>query len=102
MTDDFRTTVLLDELNAVESQMEPLRLGPRRTVRGLAANVACFGLLALSGLSWRDAALVTTGVLVFAILGYMPSYLKLRALRRERDALFEGSAEFLPRDDDIL
>lgn len=89
MTDDFRTTVLLDELNAIESQMEPLRLGPRRAVRTLAANVAFFGLLALSGMSLSTAASWTAFLLVAAIAGYLPSYLKLRALRRERDALFE-------------
>ena len=91
MTEEVASTRLMDELDALESQMEPLRLGPRRTLRGLAANVAFFGLLSISGLSLRSAAALTAGLMVAALVGYLPSYLKLRALRRERDALFLGS-----------
>lgn len=101
MSKDLGTSVLLDELDALESQMEPLRLGPRRTVRGLAANGAFFGLLALSGMSWRTAASLSAFVLLAALLGYLPSYLKLRALRRKRDALFEGGSLPSRRKNDI-
>ena len=102
MTEEPRTTVLLAELDALELQMEPLRLGPRRTLRGLVANGAFFLMLTLSGLSLRRAGSLTAFLALAALIGYLPSYLKLRALRRERDALFEGRMPESGRVEDSL
>ena len=88
MSGDFRTTVLLDELNAIEIQMEEIRPEPRRVLRDFSLYI-----IILVGLGLFDAP---RSILILTLLGlpligvtYLAPVLRLRALDRQRTVLLE-------------
>lgn len=85
---DLATTVPLDELDAIEAEIEALRPRPAKVLRYLLLSLVILGGAELAAdlsyaLYWVGGYILLTGILS------LPTFLKLRALAKERDRLLE-------------